>query len=122
MPLLWALVSLLQIGRWWQVQQQRKAERTWRPWWIGLRLVAGFVLPIMLLVGARLVLHIMGAQSWLEGFNLLTDVILWIWAIALLFLLTATLRLVLFWQLLKIPQTRRDLYVYATTNGFAGKQ
>ncbi|MCC6456110.1 MAG: serine hydrolase, partial [Caldilineaceae bacterium] len=105
-PLALALWPLLRMGRWFQAQQRNMEEKRLRPWRVGLRLVWEFGLPLMLLIGTRLVLHGMGAQSWLEGFGLLTDLILWIWTLSLLMLLTAVTRFVLLRQLLRGSMTK----------------
>ena len=101
-----ALWPLLRLGRWFRAQQRKMGEGGLRPWHVGLRLVWEFGLPLILLAGTRLALHGMGAQSWLEGLGLLTDVILWIWTIALVMLVTGAARFVLFRQLLRGSMTK----------------
>lgn len=90
-----ALWSLLRLRRWQQRLHQYQAARQLRLWQVGLRLAGEIVLPLTLLVGARLLLHVLGAQSWAEGLLLFPDFGAWLWAFSLLMLLTATARLVL---------------------------
>jgi hypothetical protein len=61
--------------------------------WIGLQLGWEFALPLTLLLGARLLLHGLGAQSWSEGLLLFPDFGPWLWAFSLLMLLFRVIRL-----------------------------
>lgn len=89
-----ALWPLLRLRRWeHRLDQQQRAGQV-RLRWVGLRLGWTFGLPLALLIGTRLLLHGMGAQSWAEGTLLFPDFIGWLWALALLMLLTGTLKFI----------------------------
>jgi hypothetical protein len=76
---------------------------------IGLRLVGEFGVPLTLLIGARLLLGVMGAQSWDEGLLLFPDLGAWLWAISLLVLLTGATRLVLTLRVLRHANGERGM-------------
>jgi hypothetical protein len=65
--------------------------------------------PLTLLVGARLLLHALGAQSWAEGLLLFPDLGAWLWAFSLLLLLTGVLRLVLLLRVLRQSDGERGM-------------
>lgn len=89
-----ALWPLLRLRRWeYRLYQQQRAGQV-QMRWVGLRLGWTFGLPLVLLIGARFLLHGMGAQSWAEGVLLFPDFIGWLWALVLLMLLTGTLKLI----------------------------
>ena len=58
-------------------------------------------LPVLLLIGARFALDLLGAQSWYEGLIFMPDLIVWLWMIALGVLLTGILRGALVLRLLR---------------------
>jgi CubicO group peptidase (beta-lactamase class C family) len=95
---LWPLVGLRRWERRLRLQQEVGRLRRWR---VALRLAWEFATPLALLVGARLLLHMLGAQSWAEGLLLFPDFGMWLWVIALLLLLSGTARLVLLLQVLR---------------------
>lgn len=84
------LWPLLRLRRW----EARLTGGQLRMSWITLRLLWEFGLPVTLLVGARLLLHALGAQSWAEGLLLLPDFGAWLWAFSLLIMLTGALHLI----------------------------
>ena len=88
-----ALWPLLRIRRW--ERHLRQAAGRPRRWRLGLRLGWEFGAPLILLAGGRLLLHMLGAQSWAEGFLLFPDVGAWLWTISLVMALTGITRLVL---------------------------
>ena len=90
-----ALWPLLRLPRWSAALRRRHSEARLRLPLLGLRLAAELGLPLVLLGGARLVLHIMGAQSWAEGLAVFPDFGAWLWAVSLLVLLTGAARLAL---------------------------
>ena len=90
-----ALWPLLRLPRWSAALRRRHSEARLRLPLLGLRLAAELGLPFVLLGGARLVLHIMGAQSWAEGLAVFPDFGAWLWAVSLLVLLTGAARLAL---------------------------
>jgi hypothetical protein len=99
--LILALWPLLRMRRWkWWLQQQQTAGQL-RRLRIGLRLGWEFALPLTLLIGARLLLHALGAQSWVEGLLLFPDFGAWLWVFSLLVLFTGATRLVLLWGVLR---------------------
>ncbi len=61
----------------------------------GLWLVQAFGLPLALLIGARLLLQAIGAQSWAEGLLLFPDFGVWLWGISLVMLFTGVSRVIL---------------------------
>jgi CubicO group peptidase (beta-lactamase class C family) len=91
--LLLALWPLLRLHRWGQWLWQQQATTPLLLWRVGLRLGWEFALPLTLLIGARLLLHALGAQSWAEGLLLFPDFGAWLWVFSLLILLTAMTRL-----------------------------
>ncbi|MFN8442857.1 MAG: serine hydrolase domain-containing protein [Caldilineaceae bacterium] len=92
--LLLALCSFLRLPRWTKQLQQRQAAGQLRLRWVNLRLFWELGFPIVLLVSARLLLHLLGAQSWAEGLLLFPDLGAWLWVFAALLLLTGGLRLI----------------------------
>lgn len=101
-----ALWPLLRLRRWSERLHAQPPNRS-RLGRIGLRLTWELALPISLLVGARLFLSAIGAQSWAEGMLLLPDFVVWLWAIASLLLLTPAARLGL---LLRVLRHTRGLH------------
>jgi CubicO group peptidase (beta-lactamase class C family) len=83
---------LLRMRHWARQLRWAKMQRWWRLR-VGLRLGWEFAVPVILLAGARLLLHMLGAQSWAEGLSLFPDFGAWLWAISLLMLLTGAIRL-----------------------------
>ena len=96
-----ALWPVLRMRHWEQRLRQLQATGRLRLRWVSLRLVWEFGVPVTLLVGARLLLYLMGAQSWAEGFLLFSDLGAWIWAIALVMLLTGATHVVLLRRMLR---------------------
>jgi CubicO group peptidase (beta-lactamase class C family) len=96
-----ALWPIVRMRRWEQQLRQRQQAERLRLWWSGLRLASEIGVPVALLAGARLLLHMLGAQSWAEGLSLFPDFGAWLWAISLLMLLAATIRLVILRRLLR---------------------
>jgi hypothetical protein len=92
--LLLALWPLLRMRRWAQRMQQQHAAGQLRLWRVGLRIAWEFALPLTLLIGARLLLHALGAQSWAEGLLLFPDFGVWLWVFSLLILLIGLIRLI----------------------------
>ena len=92
---LFALVlwSLLGLRRWAaRLAERRRAGRPRLPL-LALRLLWELGLPPGVLVGVRLLFGIgLGAQSWAEIFAVIPDFAGWLWALALLMLLTGVLR------------------------------
>lgn len=104
-----ALWPLLRLRRWSErLRQRHRAGRVRLPL-VGLRLVAELGLPLTLLGGVRLVLHLMGAQSWAEGISAFPDFTVWLWALSLLVLLTGALRLALTLRVLRDGAGERQL-------------
>jgi CubicO group peptidase (beta-lactamase class C family) len=99
-----ALWPLLRIRRWERHLRQRQAAGRPYGWWVGLRLSWDLGVALALLGGVRLLLHLLGAQSWAEGFSLFPDLGVWLWAFCGVMLLTGITRLVL----LRQSNTRRD--------------
>lgn len=83
-----ALWPLLRLRRWERRLRQRQQAGRGRRGWAWARLSWEFGMPLALLLLARLLLHLLGAQSWAEGLSLFPDFGAWLWAIALLMLLT----------------------------------
>jgi hypothetical protein len=93
---LWPLLRMRSwVQRLWQ-QQHTGLKRRLR---LGLRLGWEFGLPVAILLITRLLLHMLGAQSWAEGLLLFPDIGAWLWAITLLMLLTGAIRLILVRQM-----------------------
>ncbi len=90
------LWPLLRLRRWQQHQMGRLHLLR-----IGLRLLWEVGVPLTLLVGARLLLHALGAQSWAEGLLLFPDLGAWLWALSLVMLLTGALRIGLLLRVLR---------------------
>jgi H+/Cl- antiporter ClcA len=63
---------------------------------------------LTLLIGARLLLHSLGAQSWYEGLLAFPDFGAWLWAIALVVLLTGVLRGLLVRRAWRPPDRERS--------------
>ena len=99
--LILALWPLLRMRRWAQWLRQQQTAGQLRLLRIGLRLGWEFALPLTLLIGARLLLHALGAQSWAEGLLLFPDFGAWLWLFSLLVLLTGATRLVIMWRVLR---------------------
>jgi len=89
-----ALWPLLRRRRWEQRLQQQQTAGALRLRWVRLRLAWEIGLPLTLLVGVRLLLHALGAQSWAEGLLLFPDFGAGLWAFSLLMLLTGALHLI----------------------------
>lgn len=96
-----ALWPLLRMRRWTQWLRQQQTAGRLRRLRIGLRLAWEWGLPLTLLIGGRLLLHALGAQSWAEGLLLFPDFGAWLWLFSLLVLLTGATRLVLLWRVLR---------------------
>jgi hypothetical protein len=110
-----ALWPLLRLRRWEQRLRQQHPVGRLRLLRIGLRLLWEGGVPLTLLIGARLLLHILGAQSWAEGLLLFPDIGAWLWAISLVMLLTGALRLVLLLRLLRRTSGPRGMAASAGT-------
>jgi len=93
------LWPLLRLRRWEQWLRQQSLTRRVSLARLGLRVGLEIAVPLTLLIGARLFLHGMGAQSWAEGFWLFPDLGAWLWALSLVMLLTGMTRLVLLLRL-----------------------
>ena len=104
-----ALWPFLRLRRWDQRLRQQPYVGRGRLLRIGLRLVWEFGVPLTLLIGARLLLGVMGAQSWDEGLLLFPDLGAWLWAISLLVLLTGATRLVLTLRVLRHANGERGM-------------
>jgi hypothetical protein len=108
-----ALWPIVRMRRWeGRLRQKRQTEQL-RLGWVVVRLGWDFGAPLILLLGARLLLHMLGAQSWAEGLSLFPDVGAWLWAIALLMLLTGATRLLLLCRVLR--RTDRQETIAAPT-------
>jgi hypothetical protein len=95
---LWQLVGL---RRWERRLRRRQEAGRLRLWRVGLRLGWEFTAPLVLLASARLLLYMLGAQSWAEGLLLFPDFGMWLWVFALLLLLSGTAHLVLLLRVLR---------------------
>jgi hypothetical protein len=51
--------------------------------------------PVTVLAVARLLLHLLGAQSWTEGLAFLPDTGAWLWLVCVIVILTGALRLIM---------------------------
>ena len=102
-----ALWPLVRMRRWYQRQQHHTGRR--QRLRVGLRLVWEFGMPLTLLLGARLMLYLLGAQSWGEGMLIFPDVGAWLWVISLLVLLTGATRLVLMLRVLRHADGERGM-------------
>jgi hypothetical protein len=91
---------VLRMRHWARQLRWAKMQRWWRLR-VGLRLGWEFAVPVILLAAVRLVLYMLGAQSWAEGLSLFPDFGAWLWAISLLMLLTGVIRLVLLRRVLR---------------------
>ena len=81
---------------------------------LALRLAWDWGVPLTLLLGARLLLGGMGAQSWAEGLWLFPDFIGWLWTFSLVMLLTGATRLVLLRHVLRRTSGEHRLVAPAT--------
>ncbi len=104
-----ALWPLLRMRRWNQRLQQRHQAGRPRLLWVGLRLGWELGVPLLLLIGVRLLLDSQGAQSWYEGLINFPDFIAWLWAISLVLLLTGVLRGVLVLRALRRTADARSV-------------
>lgn len=86
--------SFLRLPGWEQRLRLQQTAGQMQLWRVGLRVLWEVTLPLSLLVGARLLLHAMGAQSWAEGLLLFPDFGVWLWLFALLMLFTGVLRFI----------------------------
>jgi CubicO group peptidase (beta-lactamase class C family) len=89
-----ALWPLVRIRDWRERFEKQRAGKT-LPTILFANLCWYFGAPLALLVAARLLLGVMGAQSWAEGFWLFPDLGLWLWAVSLVTMLTGAARLAL---------------------------
>ncbi len=106
-----ALWPILRLRRWDQrLRQHHQAGRP-RLLRVGLRLGCEFGVPLLLLIGVRLLLDSMGAQSWYQGLLGFPDFVAWLWAISLLMLLTAVLRGVLVLRALRRTADARSVRI-----------
>jgi CubicO group peptidase (beta-lactamase class C family) len=96
-----ALWPLVRMRGWTQRLRQQQHTGQQHRLRLGLRLGWEFGVPVALLLGARLLLHMLGAQSWAEGLLLFPDFGAWLWAISVLMLLSGAIRLVLMLRLLR---------------------
>lgn len=96
-----ALYTFLRLPRWEQRLRRQQIAGQLRLRWVNLRLAGEIGLPVILLIGARWVLHALDAQSWAEALLLFPDFGVWLWTFVLLMLLTATIRLVLLLRVLR---------------------
>jgi hypothetical protein len=102
-----ALWPLLRLRRWDQRLRQNYLVGRLRRLRVVLRLGCELCLPLLLLIGVRLALDMLGAQSWYEGLLFLPDFIAWLWTIALVVLLTGVLHAVLVLRALRrMPDVR----------------
>jgi CubicO group peptidase (beta-lactamase class C family) len=85
---LWPLVRLRSWER--RLRQRQEAGRPWRLR-TGLRLGWEIGVPLALLIAVRLVIMLLGAQSWYEILIFMPDFIVWFWAVMLAMLLTGAL-------------------------------
>lgn len=90
-----ALWPFVRIRRWQQHLQQQREVGQLRWLRMSMRLGWEFGVPLLLLAGSRLLLYLLGAQSWAEGFSLFPDFGAWLWAFCGVMLLTGVTRLVL---------------------------
>jgi hypothetical protein len=110
-----ALWPLLRVRRWEQrVRQQHQMGRL-RLLRVVLRLLWEGGVPVTLLMGARLLLHALGAQSWAEGLLLFPDLGVWLWTLSLVMLLTGALRLGLLLRVLRRTSGPRGMAASAGT-------
>lgn len=86
----------LRLPLWTQWLRQQAANGRVPRLRIVLRVVWEIGLPLLLLLGVRLLLGALGAQSWAEGLLLFADIGVWLWVFSLVMLLTGAGRLVLF--------------------------
>ena len=102
-----ALLPLLRMRRWTKRLQQRHQEGRPRLLRVGLRLVWELGLPLVLLIGARvLIVSGMGAQSWSEFLMGFPDFTMWFWAVSLVILLTGVIRLAITLRVLRRGEGR----------------
>lgn len=100
-----ALWSFLRLPHWEQRLRRQQAAGQMRLWRVGLRVLWEITFSLSLLVGVRLLLHALGAQSWAEGLRLFPDFGVWLWLFALLMLFTGVLRL------MRLPRVYHKGYV-----------
>jgi CubicO group peptidase (beta-lactamase class C family) len=106
-----ALWPLLRLRRWDQRLRQNYLAGRPRLLRVGLRLGCEVGVPLLLLIGVRLLLDGLGAQSWYQGLLGFPDFVAWIWAISLLMLLTAVLRGVLVLRALRRTAGARSVRI-----------
>jgi CubicO group peptidase (beta-lactamase class C family) len=89
-----ALWPILRMRRWEQRLRQQHSPGWLRRLRVGLRLGWELGMPVMLLLGVRLLFGAnLGAQSWEELWLAFPDFTVWLWAIALVMLLSGAIRL-----------------------------
>lgn len=98
-----AVWPLLRLRRWDERLRQNYLAGRPRHLWVGLRLGWEVGLPLLLLIGVRLALDSISAQSWYEDLLAFPDFIAWLWVISLLILLTGVLRGVLVFRTRRRP-------------------
>jgi hypothetical protein len=105
-----ALWPLLRLRRWQHRLRQQHPVGRGRLARIGLRLAWEFAVPLMLLVGFRLLSRaLFGTQSWEEMLLVFPDFSGWIWAISLIMLLTGAARLVFLLRVLRRTDGERGV-------------
>lgn len=94
-----ALWPLLRLRRWQRGLQARRQSGQPISFWSILRAgwEVGFAL-VLLLAVRLLIVNALGAQSWMEVFGAFPDFVLWIWALALIGLVTGVIRMALILQ------------------------
>jgi CubicO group peptidase (beta-lactamase class C family) len=114
--LLLALMPLLRLRRWGRrLRDDRSAGRT-RTVRTVIRGGLEIALPVAVLATARLLLHVLGAQSWAEGLAFFPDTGPWLWAVCLVVMVTGVLRLTLARTVGRRP-TASEVSEETTTHG-----